>query len=74
MWSVGSRWVAVDGIPVFIRARPEFEESLHPREVDVVDIAGCRMEFMPLRIFVGVVVADECEVIERAQVERVLPA
>ncbi|CDK38536.1 hypothetical protein BN903_211 [Halorubrum sp. AJ67] len=72
MWS---GWVAADSVPVLVRIRPELDEQLlHPRELDVVEIASCGVMLVPLRVLVGVVVPDEREIVEGAQMERVLPA
>jgi hypothetical protein len=73
--SVGPRWIAADALPVLVCARPEFDEQLlHPGKCGVVDVASGGVVFVALRVFVGVIEPDECEVFEGAQVERVLPA
>ena len=71
MWSGR---VAVDSVPVLVRARPELDEQLfHPGELDAVEIAGCGVMLVPLRVLVGIVVPDEREIVEGAQMERLLP-
>ncbi len=75
MHSVGAGWIAVDGFPVLICTRPELKESfLHPWEGNVVGVTGCSVEFVPFRVFVCIVISDECEVFESTQVQCVLPA
>ena len=67
--------IAADGVPVLVRARPELDKPvLHSGELDVVEVTGCGVVFVALRVLVGVVVSDEREVVESAQMERVLPA
>jgi len=72
---VWAGWVAVNGVPVLVRTRPELDEQLfHPKELDAIKIASCGVMLVPLRVFVRVVVPDEREIVEGAQMERVLPA
>ena len=72
--SVWAGWVAADGLPVLVRARPELDESVfHPLKLDVVSIADSGVVLVALRILVRVVVPDEREIIEGTYVERVLP-
>ena len=71
MCSVGPRWIAASGIPVLVRTRPELHEQLlHPRELDVIDATGGSVEFVAFRVFVGVVVPDEGQVLEGTQMNK----
>lgn len=67
--------LAADGVPILVCTRLELDKPvLHSGELDVVEVAGCGVVFVAFRVLVGVVVSDEREVVESAQVERVLPA
>ena len=66
---------AADGVTVPVRARPELDKSvLFPEELDVVEVAGSGVVFVAFRVLMGVVVSDEREVVESAQLKRVSPA
>lgn len=72
--SVWAGRVAADSLPVLVRARPELNKPVfNSRELDVISVAGCGVVLVALRVLVRVVVPDEREIIEGAQVERALP-
>jgi hypothetical protein len=72
---VWSWWIAAGSVPVLVCARPELHEQLfNPGEVDVVSVAGGGVAFVAFRVLVGVVVADERQVLYDAQVKRVVLA
>jgi hypothetical protein len=44
--------VAVDGVPVFARAHPELNKPvLHSGELDVVEVTGCGVVFVAIRVW-----------------------
>jgi hypothetical protein len=72
---VWSGWGAADSVPVLVGRGPELdEEGFHPGKLDVVLVAGGRVAFVALGVLVGVILTDERQVLEGAEVERVLPA
>lgn len=67
VWSVGPGRAA-DGVPVLVRAHPEFDKSFfYTGKLDVVGVTGYGVEFVAFRVPVSVVVSDEVESVEGAQ-------
>ena len=62
-FSIGAWWIAASGVPVFVSIGPELhEEFFHARKLEI-SVASSGVEFMAFGIFVGVVVADERQVL-----------
>jgi hypothetical protein len=71
--SIGTGWVTTNGVPVFVSTGPELnDEFLHPRKFHIC-VPGSGVEFVAFGIFVSVVVADERQILQRSQVQCVLP-
>jgi hypothetical protein len=72
--SIGTGWVATNRVPVFVSTGPKLnDEFLHARELNVC-VPGSSVEFVAFGIFVSVVVPDERQILQRTQMEGVLPA
>jgi hypothetical protein len=72
--SIRTGWSATNCVPVFISTGPKLDnECFHTRELDI-SVTGSGVEFVAFGIFMSVVIADERQILQRSQVQCVLPA